>query len=100
MTYISKAELEIMDYLWSIAPEGDYFTNIIHKFKRERSKQTINTYLARLIEKGYVYTEGVQGSKLYYAKVSKEEYAWMLLEELYGGDDKKKIMTKLKSGLI
>ena len=96
MTHISKAELEIMDYLWSIAPEGDYFTNIINKFKRERSKQTINTYLTRLIEKDYVYSGGTRGRKLYYAKVSKEDYAWMLLEELYDGEDKKDILTKLK----
>ena len=96
MTRISKAELEIMNYLWSIAPKGDVFAGVIDKFKRERAKQTINTYLARLIEKGYVYAEGTKGRKLYYAKVSKEDYAWMLLEELYGGEDKKKIMTKLK----
>ena len=96
MIHITKAEIEIMDYLWSIAPEGDYFSSIIDKFKRERARQTINTYLFRLIEKGYVYTEGTTGKKIYYAKVSKEDYAWMFLEELYGSEDKKKIMTKLK----
>ena len=31
-----------------------------------------------------------------YVKVSKEDYACMLLEELYGGEDKKIIMTKWK----
>ena len=73
MIHITKAELEVMDYLWSIAPKGDGFRGIINKLKRERARQTINTYLAKLIEKGYVYAEGTSGRKICYTKVRRKD---------------------------
>lgn len=92
---VSETEYAIMEYFWeskgkfNFAELMDYFNN--HQ-EREWKKQTLNTFLKRLIEKGLLTCQK-EGKRTYYReKITKKEYeqrcAEEILEENYGGSIK------------
>ena len=97
MGKISPSELSIMTYIWNeeaAGHKGKPFRDILSYVGDGVAKQTVNTYLSRLISKGYVNAEGSRGSKVYTSLVSRREYGWILLMELYKSD-KESILTDL-----
>ncbi|MBE5981010.1 MAG: BlaI/MecI/CopY family transcriptional regulator [Paenibacillaceae bacterium] len=88
---LSKTELEIMNLLWnkkqwlSGAEFWEYFNNRGKSSKR----QTINTYLTRMVDKGIL----VKNDKLYMYAYTKEEFdrfkAKEILDTMYEGSFKK-----------
>ncbi len=91
-SHLSKTEYRIMEYFWSI--ENQYtFGELMKYFNEEENKnwkkQTLNTFLSRLIDKGLLEREK-EGTKAYYrAKVTKVQFkqnkAKAILEECYEG---------------
>ena len=75
---MSESEERIMQYLWE-NPEGKLFPEICdylsETYKRNWAKQTINTFILRLIEKGLVEVEVKPRQSRYFAAVTEEEFA-------------------------
>jgi BlaI family penicillinase repressor len=86
---LTKADNIIMEILWN---NGECSSSDIQKGiegKLDWSRQTLRTYLARLIDKGFVGTkEKNKSAYLYYPIVSREEYAadksGSILNKYYG----------------
>lgn len=69
---ISESEWEIMKIIWKLG-KGN-LAQILDKLdKKDWSNSTVQTYLQRLIKKGYVQTERNGHSYIYSANVSEEE---------------------------
>lgn len=91
-SHLSQTEYRIMEYFWNT--ENQYtFGELMKYFNEEEGKswkkQTLNTFLSRLIEKGLLEREK-EGTKAYYrAKVTKAQFkqnkARAILEECYEG---------------
>jgi len=96
---MTKMEQDIMNLLWSSgrwlsgAEFWDYFNNHGKICKR----QTVNTYLVRMTEKGLLIRNG----KKYMYAYSKEEFsskkAWEVLDTMYNGSIKN-FVTALTGG--
>lgn len=71
---LSKTELEIMKYIWSVNGEvmpKEIRTHFSHK---QWSKQAVSTFLKRLVTSGYLNMRKVSPTKYYYsAIITKEE---------------------------
>ena len=74
---MSQSESLIMDYLWKEGT-GKTFAQIMaflgNKAGKEWAKQTVNTFLRRLIDKGVVRTESIGRKKVYFAAQTVAEY--------------------------
>ncbi len=89
---MSQSESLIMDYLWKEGT-GKTFAQIMaflgNKAGKEWAKQTVNTFLRRLIDKGVVRTESIGRKKVYFAAQTVAEYEKQrtkkLLDDLYEG---------------
>lgn len=89
---ISGAEWEIMQYLWQ-HPQENTFAAMLAWFhdsgKREWSKQTLNTYLVRLIKRGLLKRQEGQSRSVYVVQMTEAQYhqrcAEEFLENFYGG---------------
>ncbi|MBQ6993804.1 MAG: BlaI/MecI/CopY family transcriptional regulator [Lachnospiraceae bacterium] len=89
---MSESEEMIMKYLWN-SQEGRYFNEIMEHlnstYQKDWKKQTINTFIKRLIDKGLVSFEHVGGSKRYVSAINREQYrqgeAKSFLDEFYQG---------------
>lgn len=89
---MSESEEMIMKYLWN-SQEGRYFNEIMEHlnstYQKDWKKQTINTFIKRLIDKGLVSFEHVGGSKRYVPAINSEQYrqgeAKSFLDEFYQG---------------
>ena len=89
---MSRSEALIMDYLWE---EGtgkmfsEFMTYLSNNTEKVWAKQTVNTFLRRLIDKGLIRTEMRGRKKVYYAALTIPEYEKVrtryLLDELYVG---------------
>lgn len=89
---VSSTEMEILQWLWKedrkITSREilDYFNGNTGK---NWKKQTLNTFLSRLLKKGLLETESIGNKFLYYPALSKQDYeqckARDLLEKLYSG---------------
>lgn len=84
---MSDAELEVMEKLWDQS-EGIRQSQLLTLFEedgKEWKRQTLNTFLSRLEEKGLVKRE----SRMVEAVYSREEYNYMQMKEaidhMYGG---------------
>lgn len=91
-TKLTQAEFEIMTYFWTLE-DGATFGEILHFFQNEGErgwkKQTLNTYLRKLIAKGLINTQR-RGTRLYYsASVGKEEFGTLksgeVIDQYYDG---------------
>lgn len=89
---ISGAEWEIMQYLWR-HPQENTFAAILVWFhdsgRRDWSKQTLNTYLMRLIRKGMIERKEGEKRSIYIPALTEVQYhqrcAEEILENSYGG---------------
>lgn len=89
---ISQSESLIMDYLWK-AGTAKEFSEIVSFLKQEEgkhwAKQTVNTFLKRLADKGLVGAETNGRKKMYYAALTETEYekekTKKLLNDFYDG---------------
>lgn len=87
---ITKTELEIMQYLWSIKGEvtaGDIRMHFAHK---KWSKQAVSTFLNRLVKAGYLNVRKESFSKYYYsAAITEEDHnispAREIVDKFYSG---------------
>lgn len=74
---MSESEQMIMKYLWK-NPEGKLFPDIVeylnNTYEKNWAKQTINTFILRLADKGLIYVEKKSRQSTYYAAVTQEEY--------------------------
>ena len=92
---ISESESIIMEYLWK-QEEGKTFGDITEYLnttcQKEWKKQTINTFIRRLMEKGLIVSQNAVKRKVYYPAMSYLEYkqgeAKDFLGEFYGGSVK------------
>jgi predicted transcriptional regulator len=86
MKKISPSERSIMVYLWmeeEAGRGGKAFSDIFSAMGEGVAKQTVNTFLLRLAQKGYLTHEGLDGKRLYYPQVSRTEYAFSLLRDVF-----------------
>lgn len=89
---MSDSENKIMEYLWN-NDQGKYFNEIMEylnvTYQKDWKKQTVNTFLKRLADKGLISSQSNGNSKIYYSAMSLEEYkkgeAESFLEEFYHG---------------
>ena len=89
---ISESEYLIMEYLWH-HEEGKMFADIVtylnETCQKNWTKQTINTFIKRLKDKGLINTHNNIKKRIYYPSLSYTEYkqgeATELINELYGG---------------
>ena len=73
---LSEAEYEIMEYIWKqncMLKFSDIMEFLSEK-GHEWRKQTVQTFLTRLIEKGVLKAQKDGNYRLYYPAMSEEEY--------------------------
>lgn len=89
---ISESEGIIMDYLWK-HEEGKIFREIMEYLnvscQKVWKKQTVNTFISRLTNKGLVVAKNCRGNRKYFPAMSYTEYkqgeAKNILNEFYEG---------------
>ena len=91
---LPDAELAVMQAIWAGAPEGitamDYLADLDGALASHGwSANTVNTYLTRLCEKGFLSSRREGRNNLYTPLVSKDRYlefeSRSVLKRLYGG---------------
>lgn len=103
---ISKSELEIMKIIWEYGRAVQY-SDVAMKLSEKEvlwKKNTILTFLARLVEKNLLRVKKIGRKNEYYALVSENEYlerqTETFLEEIYEGDVKGLITNLVQNDLI
>ncbi|MBC1495871.1 BlaI/MecI/CopY family transcriptional regulator [Listeria welshimeri] len=103
---ISKSELEIMKIIWEYGRAVQY-SDVAMKLREKEvlwKKNTILTFLARLVEKNLLRVKKIGRKNEYYALVSENEYLELqtetFLEEIYEGDVKGLITNLVQNDLI
>ena len=90
---ISESENKIMEFLWD-QEDGKYFNEIMTylntKYDKNWKKQTVNTFIKRLTDKGLIISKVSKGSnKQYFPAISYNEFkkgeAESMLNQLYQG---------------
>ena len=97
MKKISPSERSIMVYIWmeeEAGRKGKGFGDIFTAMGDGIAKQTVNTFMMRLSQKGFLTHEGREGKRVYYSNVSRQEYAFSLLHDIYPD------MTEIKETAI
>ena len=88
MKRLPDTELEVMKALWSLGKDVPRLALDHALVSFQWSRNTINTYLTRLVEKGFVSVQRDGKSNLYTPLVSREEYlsfdSRSVLKRLYG----------------
>ena len=88
MKRLPDTELEVMKALWATGPDTPRATLEDRLSPFGWAANTINTYLSRLAEKGFVAVRRVGTSNLYTPLVAREEYlsfdSRAVLDRLYG----------------
>lgn len=87
---LSKTELEIMEYFWSVDDEINASDLHNHFSDKNWSKQTLSTFLKRLVNHGYLKIRKESVVKYYYSPlISKKEYELLpaknVLKNVYRG---------------
>lgn len=88
---MSQSESLIMNFLWEEGAKS--FVEIMTFLKEEKGKewkkQTVNTFIKRLSDKGLVTADETDRNRVYHAAVTNAEYekgkAEKLLHDFYGG---------------
>lgn len=89
---LSDTEYEIMCHFW-VTEDEKGFSELINYFQNEQGKiwkkQTLNTFLTRLIQKNLLQSRKVGNKKFYSVNMTKKEYqkfcAQKILNENYDG---------------
>ena len=89
---MSATESYILKYLWSRetpATFSEIMTHFNEEEKKEWKKQTVNTFLTRLAQKGFLNIDKSGKRAIYIPSVSKkkyyEDYAQQIIEDSYEG---------------
>lgn len=88
---MSQSEGLIMHYLWREGAKSfvEIMTYLNKEEGRDWKKQTVNTFIKRLTDKGLVTADETGKNRVYYAAVTNTEYeqgkAVKLLNDYYGG---------------
>ncbi|MCD7823186.1 MAG: BlaI/MecI/CopY family transcriptional regulator [Oscillospiraceae bacterium] len=102
---LSEAEREIMQVMWET---GDEVTASMLLSEFEDSKgwkpQTLNTFLTRLVSKGYLESHKRGNANIYSTLISKSEFesqeASEFVEKNYGGSAKRFIAALVDGGAV
>ncbi len=99
---IAEAEGEVLEMLWNF-PEGIKQSVLLEQMNnagKDWKRQTLNTFITRLIEKGLVKRE----KRHVWAAISKEELGNLqieqVVEEVYGGKFSKLIIAFSERGKL
>ena len=89
---MSATEFYISKYLWSRetpATFSEIMTHFNEEEKKEWKKQTVNTFLTRLAQKGFLNIDKSGKRAIYIPSVSRkkyyEDYAQQIIEDSYEG---------------
>lgn len=88
---MSQSESLIMHYLWREGAKSfvEIMTYLNKEEGRDWKKQTVNTFIKRLTDKGLIMADETRKNRVYYAAVTNTEYeqgkAVKLLNDYYGG---------------
>ena len=89
---MSATEFYILKYLWSRetpATFSEIMTHFNEEEKKEWKQQTVNTFLTRLAQKGFLNIDKSGKRAIYIPSVSKkkyyEDYAQQIIEDSYEG---------------
>ena len=89
---MSATEFYILKYLWSRetpATFSEIMTHFNEEEKKEWKKQTVNTFLTRLAQKGFLNIDKSGKWAIYIPSVSRkkysEDYAQQIIEDSYEG---------------
>jgi len=92
ITYeMSQSESLIMHFLWREGAKSfvEIMTFLTTEKGKEWKKQTVNTFIKRLSDKGLITADETGKNKVYHAAVTEAEYekgkAKKLLHDFYGG---------------
>ncbi|EAC9533866.1 transcriptional regulator [Listeria monocytogenes] len=103
---ISKSELEVMKIIWDFGRAVQY-ADVAGKLEEKNyswKKNTVLTFLTRLVEKNLLSVKKVGRKNEYYALVSENEYlerqTEIFVEEIYEGDVKGLITNLVQNDLI
>ncbi|EAE9230402.1 BlaI/MecI/CopY family transcriptional regulator [Listeria monocytogenes] len=103
---ISKSELEVMKIIWNFGRAVQY-ADVAGKLEEKNyswKKNTILTFLTRLVEKNLLSVKKVGRKNEYYALVSENEYlerqTETFVEDIYEGDVKGLITNLVQNDLI
>lgn len=102
---LSDAELEVMDAIWEMASPVS-ISQLIEHFapKKGWKTQTISTFAARLVNKGFLSVQKIKNANYYSAKLSKTDYqnslAKNLIDAAYNGSLKKLFVSLVDGNAI
>ncbi|EAC3819480.1 transcriptional regulator [Listeria monocytogenes] len=103
---ISKSELEVMKIIWDFGRAVQY-ADVAGKLEEKNyswKKNTVLTFLTRLVEKNLLSVKKVGRKNEYYARVSENEYlerqTETFVEDIYEGDVKGLITNLVQNDLI
>lgn len=89
---LTKAEMQIMSYLWALPESKGTIYDILECYPDKKpAYTTVATFMKILLNKGFVDFEKVKGSKtqIYFPLITKEEYTEQVLSDvkdnLFGG---------------
>lgn len=87
---LSNTEFYILQYLWSLETPTTFAEIMIHFTEEGKTwkKQTVNTFLSRMIQKGYLKSDKTKGPRAVYSPVFTkkefhEKYAKDIVEDYY-----------------
>lgn len=99
---LSDTEFEIMCHFWETEDEKG-FSELMNYFQNEQGKiwkkQTLNTFLTRLIQKNLLQFRKVGNKKFYSVNMTKKEYEKFCAQEILNGNYDGKL-TKFLAALM
>ena len=103
MRRLPDTELEVMKALWASGPDTPRAALEAALAPRRWASNTINTYLTRLADKGFVAVERAGRGNRYTALVSREDYlaydSQAVLSRLYGSSPRNFVAALASGGL-
>ena len=103
MRRLPDTELEVMKALWASGPDTPRAALEAALATRRWASNTINTYLTRLADKGFVAVERAGRGNRYTALVSREDYlaydSQAVLSRLYGSSTRNFVAALARGGL-
>lgn len=103
MKRLPDTELEVMKALWTTGPDTPRTALEMALEPFHWASNTVNTYLTRLVEKGFVSARREGKSNLYTPLVSREDYlafdSRTVLSKLYGSSPRNFLAALAKTGL-
>ena len=103
MKRLPDTELEVMKALWDLGPDTPRVRLEDALSHRGWAANTVNTYLSRLADKGYLSVARRGKSNLYTPLISREDYlafdSRQVLSRLYGSSPRNFVAALARDGL-